>query len=261
MGVLIKIDGVTFNEKYIIDKVDVPEDEPIVPVTIEDYPVQDTLKGLYDLGGTAEASLVNHAPEPQVNDGDEKLDSGCEVKEDYITFSGVANVGRMLTYLRLPLTNGLTYVALFSVPSGERLVLSNKGSKVACLSLSNKMAVIGKNNTTYGIPFDAPINSNNFAIVALRATTSGVMVDRYTNGALARVPLVVDGTKVNAYEGVVDTWDNNAVQIGGAGTTASLDTAHISLAAIHEGAMTDDQLTDICEFVKNYGEQKGLTIE
>ena len=71
MGVLIKITGAHFKDPYIIKKVDIPEDdpvipdvpdEPIIPVTIADYPVYDTtLKGLYDLGGTEEASLVNHA--------------------------------------------------------------------------------------------------------------------------------------------------------------------------------------------------------
>ena len=261
MGVLIKIDGATFNEKYIIDKVDVPEDEPIIPVTIADYPVTDGLKGLYDLGGTAEATLVNHAPTPHINTADEKLESPVVVSEDYCTFTGTANTSRFLTYLRMPLENAITAVVLFRVQDGLRPILSNRtgGSTANAVGVTimNDRVLYGKdgNAEPSAISF-AQINSSNFAILAMSVSAERVDAYRYTNGAL---------NNLGYFEGAVNPWltgsTGNAIQIGGTGKTDGYQDADISLAAIHEGVMTEEQLTEICSFVKTYGKQKGLTIE
>ena len=83
MGVLIKIDGVIFDPEYIIGAVDVPDE----PVTIAEYPVQDTLMGLYDLGGTLEDSLVNRAPADNVTAETEvaALPSPTTLTDDSVT--------------------------------------------------------------------------------------------------------------------------------------------------------------------------------
>lgn len=268
MGVLIKIDGVTFDEKYIIKKVDVPEDEPIVPdepvvpVTIADYPVTNGLKGLYDLGGTAEATLVNHAPTPHINTADEKLESTVVVDEDCCTFTGAANKCRFLTYLRMPLENAITAVVLFRVQDGLRPILSNRTggdtSEAVGVTIMNDRVLYGKDGNVEpsAISF-AQINSNtSFAILAMSVSAERVDVYRYTNDAL---------NNLGHFEGAVNPWltgsTGNAVQIGGTGKSDAYQDADISLAAIHEGVLTDEQLEEVCEFVKTYGEQKGLTIE
>lgn len=272
MGVLIKIDGATFNEKYIIDKVEVPDDEPvvpdepIVPVTITDYPVQDGLKGLYDLGGTQEASLVNHAPEPHINTADEKIDGTYTVADDYIAFSGATNTTRMHTYLRLPLANSLTYIVLFRAPTNARVLIGNRSAGGSAnssgVSLRNDGVEFGNNGAYVARTFPA-INSDKFAILAMTVDENGLRVVRYTNDALS-APLYNSADDPDFVS--IDPWltgsTGNAVAIAGYGmaNNAGHD-ADIALAAIHEGVMTDEQLTEICAFVKAYGEQKGLTIE
>lgn len=271
MGVLIKIDGVTFDPKNIIDTVEIPDepivpDEPVVPVTIADYPVTDTLKGLYDLGGTAEASLVNHAPEPHVNTTAEKFDGTYAVADDYITFSGATNSTRMHTYLRLPLDHGLTYIAMFSVPTNARVLIGNRSAGGAAtaygVTLRNDGVEFG-NNGTYVIRTFPAINSDNFAILAMTVDENGLRVVRYTNDALI-APLYNSADDTDFVS--IDKWaagsSGNAIGIAGYSQSGNAHyDADISLAAIHEGVLTDEQLTEICAFVKNYGEQKGLTIE
>lgn len=264
MGVLIKIAGAKFIDPYIIGKVDIPDvpDEPVEPVTIADYPVQDGLKGLYDLGGTAEATLVNHAPEPHINTADEKLESLAVVSEDYCTFTGVANKCRLLTYLRMPLQNAITAVVLFRVQDGLRPLLSNRtgGSTANAVGVTimNDRVLYGKdgNAEPSAISFAQINSSTNFAILAMSVSAERVDAYRYTNGAL---------NNLGHFEGAVNPWltgsTGNAIQVGGTGKSDEYKDADISLVAIHEGVMTDEQLTEICAFVKNYGEQKGLAIE
>lgn len=288
MGKLIRINGVTFDPKYILKTIELPDepvipDEPIVPVTIADYPVQDGLKGLYDLGrydglGNENDPLENHAP----NGTNAVLADGntWTVGDDYAIFSGKTNVSRVITNIQLTLENTVTFVALFRVPTGRRPLIGNRrgtGSTATNfgLDLLNTEVHLCVGGKAQAYAFDTPINSDNFAILALRATTSGVMVDRYTNGVLTRVPFVstTDGTKMDCYEGVVDAWATNVTanvfKIGGNTLSNTDGDAHISLAAIHEGDITggvegvtvEDKLLEICQFVKAYGEEKGLTIE
>lgn len=269
MGFLIKIDGADFDEKYVVGRVEVREpDIPDEPVTIADYPVQDGLKGLYDLGGTAEATLVNHAPEPHVNTAAEKLDGTCDMKDGYVSISGATNASRMHTYLRLPQSDGLTYIVLFRVASGARVLLGNRsagsGATANGVSLRNDGVEFGKSGTYTTPSFkvgDTTVSINStdkFAILAMTATANELRVVRYTSGALS-APLY-------HFEGAIDAWasgsSGNAIGIGGysKGGNAFAD-ADISLAAIHAGALEDSQLAEVCEFVSKYGKQKGLAIE
>lgn len=267
MGVLIVCKDALFNEDNVFDHIQIKEPEiPEEPKTIDDYPVKDGLKGLYDLGGTAEASLVNHAPEPHVNTADEKIDGTYTVADDYITFSGATNSTRMHTYLRLPFENAITYVSLFRVPSGARVLIGNRSGQPASdshgVSLRNDAVEFGNNGTYVNRPFTA-INSDNFAILAMTAGEGGLRVVRYTNGELSD-PLYDSGDD-NTFVSL-DRWDDgsngNAVAIAGYSKSGNAKSdADIALTAIHDGVMTDEQLTEICAFVKTYGEQKGLTIE
>lgn len=262
MGVLIKIEGANFNDKYIIEKVEIPDvpDEPVIPVEIEDYPVQDTLAGLYALGGTEEDTLVNHAPDPK-NEQDESLQGSYEVADGYVNFKGSkAGTNRMLTYIRSKLSSTVTLVALFSVPDGgsygNRVIMGNRGggtdASAVGVSMLNDCVRFATNGAITEKDYPTPILSDNFAILALTIDPNGCRVVRYTNGSL---------TTLVDYEGAINAWGTNAIQIGGDSSSNAYDPAKISLAAIHEGAVTDEQLTEICAFVKQYGEQKGLTIE
>lgn len=299
MGILIKCEGTTFDKKYIIDTVELPDPEceheydnacdaecnlcgatrtvthnyvdgycticgkkdPNKVWTIAEYPVQDTLKGLYDFGGTAEASVVNHAPTPHINTADVALHKpeNITISEDYCTFTGNTTTSKVLTYLRMPLANAVTAVALFRVPEGVREIVANStgGSGVTSIgfSLLNDRLSFGVNGALTSRTFTA-INSDNFAILAVTVEPNGCRVERYTNGGLVNL---VD------FEGTVEAWQagstGNAIQIGGGGKSNIYPDADISLAAVHEGVLTDEQLESICQFVKNYGEQKGLTIE
>lgn len=239
---------------------------PDNPYTLDEYPVQEGLQGLYSLGGTAEDSVVNHALNPTVepSGGTPKLDGTYVVDDSYVTFSGNANGSRMQTYLRLPLdSNGLTVVALFRVPYQsptlqERALIGNRmgGTSSSGFVLRNGSVMYIHNNSTETTKFagGAAIVSNNFAILAMTLDTTGYRVVRYSNGTLTE--MCEDYTKG------LDTWGaQNAIQIGGYSAGEPLADADISLAAIHTGVLDDVQLTDICEFVKTYGEQKGLTIE
>lgn len=226
--------------------------DPNVPYTIDEYPVQDTLKGLYDLGGTAEATVANHASNP-ANTQTAVLQGAYEMADNYVTFSGATNSCRMLTYVPATLENKVTLVALFSVPDGYRNIIGNATATLG-LSLFNDRILLYANGTTVDPRYPSSINSQNFAVLALTADENGCRVVRYSNGVL--------NTLVD-YEGAVDGWTASSVPfiIGGSSTGANYKAARISLAAIHEGKLTDAQLESVCEFVKAYGEQKGLTIE
>lgn len=264
MGVLIKIDGVKFDDKYILKKVDVPEDdtiapdEPVVPVTIADYPVTDTLVGLYDLGGTEEASLVNHAPEPHVNTNDENLVGTYTVEDGYIRFTGKLADTRMHTYIPSNLANGVTLVALFSLPNiadgKHRAIISNRRAGTGTstgLTLLNNGVQFDEGGTTITKPVAFTI-SENFVVRAVTATPNGVRVVTYTDNGFETLL---------EYEGSITEWTTNVWQIGGNGTGNTGEDANIALAAMHEGDMTDEQLADICAFVREYGKQKGLVVE
>lgn len=275
MGGLIVIKGAHFTDPYIIGKVDIPADDPIVPgvpdipdePVVEDYPVKDGLKGLYDLGGydalgNEHDPTTNHAPTPHINTAATALNKpeNITISEDYCTFTGAENNARMLTYLRMPLSNAITAVVLFSVPDGVRTLVSNKsgGSGITAIGtcLQNDKVIFATNNAAAERTF-APINSTNFAILAMTVSPNGVRVARYTNGVLDEL--------VN-FKGTVDAWSTgstgNAIVVGGSVRTNVNQAAHISLAAIHEGVLDNDQLESICKFVYNYGKNtKGLTIE
>ena len=298
MGILIKCAGSTFAPKYVIDTVEIPDVEceheydnacdaecnlcgatravthdyvdgycticgkkdPNKVWTIAEYPVKAGLKGLYDLGGTAEDSLVNHAPEPHVNTAAEKIDGTYVVKDDYITFSGATNSTRFHTYLRLPAENAITYVSLFRVPSGARVLIGNRtgsdASWASGVNLRNDAVEYGENGTHVIKTFPA-INGDNFAVLAMTAEVDGLRVVRYTDGML---------NELYTSDGAIDGWGGgptgNAVAIAGYGKSSAANAdADIALTAIHEGVLTDEQLTEICQFVKTYGEQKGLIIE
>ena len=288
MGVLIVCKDALFDEENVFGKVQIKEpDVPAEPKTIADYPVQDGLQGLYDLGedyGLVNEndlwSPINYAPTDAYYQPTDtpQFAGNCNIEENYVTFSGKGSDARMHTYLRIPLVagatdgydghNGLTYVALFSVPGGtlkERPIIGNRTSSIPNLSLTNAHVFFARNgasvtNCVFG--GDGAINSNAFVILAMTADANGFKVMRYKDGALDTVPLVVDGVKVNAYEGVVDAWSNLAIQIGGNSTSTNYADAHISLAAVHTGKLTDEQLEEVCEFVYDYGKNtKDLDIE
>lgn len=231
--------------------------EDVVRYSIGSYPVQDTLKGLYDLGGTQKASLVNHAPAGVTPTFYGTYDAdGSAVK-----FTGRTNSNFLDTGLKIVPENTVTIVALFSVPTGFRTIIGcrfNNSPVAGGMSLLNKNIIYCVDGTAKLEAFDA-INSNNFAILALQASTQdsvGVCkVWRYTNGSLSD-PLVDYSGAITDWSDAITNW-----RIGGDKMSSSHDDAYISLAAIHEGVLTDEQLESVCEFVKVYGEQKGLTIE
>ena len=238
--------------------------DPDYLYTLNDYPVTDTLIGLYDLGGTADASLANRSAEVGGTDGTDHSKTpdlqGATVSEDWVTFTGLANQSRMLTYVPTSLTaETITLVALFSVPAGQtplnRVIIGNRGGSTATtqmgISLWNDGVRFGSNGKLTTKSF-ASINSNNFAILALTMDESHIRVVRYSNSGV---------TTLLEYEGHIEAWTNRYFVLGGDSTSTGGGTAHISLAAIHKGDMKDEQLEEICRFVKTYGEKKGLTIE
>ncbi|MBR5593890.1 MAG: hypothetical protein IKW46_07455 [Bacteroidaceae bacterium] len=232
-----------------------------LPVTIADYPVQDGLQGLYDLGGTAEASVTNHAQKPTYtpSGGTPKLEGVNEgdIAGNYVTFSGATNGCRLSTYLRIPLVEeGLTYVALFSVTEAngksDRPIISNcNGSGGVGFRLGNCGVRYVSNGVAYAPPnytYDTPIVSDKFAILAVTFDANGYRVVRYTNNRIV---------EWDAKDTVITDWGGGAIQLGGESTSSvSTATAHISLAAVHTGKLTDAQLEEVCKFVYDYGVQK-----
>ena len=257
MGVLIKIDGVTFTEPNIIGKVEIPVD----PVYITDYPDRETdttLKGLYALGGTVDATLTNHASEPHANLQDESLEGAYVMADSYVEFSGVANQCRMNTYLQTDTAKATTLIALFSVQPEQgavydyRPIISARLAGKNGYSLMSGHAYLGMGGTATAVPATDAINSNNFAILTMVTDEQGCRVYRYTNDSL-----VLLGER----EGTVDGIETAKFVIGGNSTSNNYPAAKISLAAIHDSAVPVDKLEDICAFVKDYGKYKGLIIE
>ena len=235
-----------------------------LPVTIADYPVQDGLQGLYDLGGTAEASVTNHAKNPTYTPtSTPQLEGAYEMADNYVTFTGAGNSCRMSTYLRIPLVEeGLTYVALFSVTEAggksDRPIISNcNGSGGVGFRLGNCGVRYVSNGVAYAPPnytYDTPIVLDKFAILAVTFDANGYRVVCYTNNQLV---------EWDSKDTVITDWGGGALQLGGeSSASTSTATARISLAAIHTGKLTDAQLEEVCEFVYDYGTNtKGLDIE
>ena len=277
MGVLIKIAGAKFADPYIIDKVDIPADDPIIPdepvepVYLTDYPVQDTLKGLYDLGyATERGTFYNHANPDLVPTLVELTADGGKFTEEanYVTISGNTNKCRIDTGI-LPkfANNPVTYVALFSVPSatgvnhwrpiiGCRRNTSDGDKGVDLLNGCAEYCTGGKaylsKNATNTTGF---IHTAHFVVLALTFSTTGYTLYRYTNNALDT--LYSDTVSIE-----FGTTTADAIKIGGDSVSNGAADANISLAAIHEGVLDYDQLKSVCEFVYKYGKNtKGLSIE
>ena len=232
--------------------------DDVVVLSIGSYPVTDTLFGLYDLGGTVDATLVNHAPEPHVNTQDESIVGTYTVADGYIHFTGALATTRIHTYIPSDLANQVTLVALFALPNigdgGHRAIISNRRAGTGTstgLTLLNNGVQFDEGGTVITKPV-AYESSENFVVRAVTATPNGVRVVTYTDNGFETLL---------EYEGSITEWSTNVWQIGGNGTGNIGEDANIALAAMHEGDMTDEQLESICAFVKAYGEQKGLTVE
>lgn len=256
MGVYIKIPNVTFtkyigiaeieDEPIVPDVPDVP-DEPTVPDT---YPVTDTLKGLYYLGGTQDETLVDHSG----NGNNASVQGAVTYADGYATFTGAPNANRINTPIQVSTTTKNTIVALFRVPTGIRHIASNLSNSTthlgfACSNGSVFVVAGGSTNNN----FQSTINTSNFTIVAWSVDSDGVRVVRDVDGSVVEVmskPLNVDAF-------------TETLVIGGArqGLSWTAD-ADIALVSIHEGDMTDEQLQQIFNYVRNkYAVDKGLTVE
>ena len=243
------------------DVPDVPDepDEPIIPDT---YPVTDnTLKGLFYLGGTLEESIFNHA------DGMSDTAAGGVAVNDgnpYATFTGTETAGRIITDIITDPNNTTTIVALFRVPTGKRPIVSNCAMGKPHITITNKDVRYRLNNTADATTFAGGdiVSTTNFALVALTASTNGFRAVKSTSGGNF-VTLASDTVGV-------DAWGTDKFNIGGAHTSFSYtDPADIAFVSIHEGDITggvagvtvEDKLQEIFAYVRAYGEGKGLTIE
>lgn len=255
MGVYIKIPNVTFKKYIGIAEI---EDEPIVPdvpdepvlVTIDDYPVKDsTLKGLYDLSGTQTEAIKDHSG----NGNDATVvGTGVTFEGNFAHFTGANLENHIATGVSTSVANKTTIVALFRVPTGARSIVSNYSSTKG-FNFTNKMvyieAVSNGGSKTFN---DTTVGANGFAICAVSVDANGLRAVKYNNGALDELVSATTEPKACSTD----------FRIGGSpATTNPANDADIALVAIHEGAMTEAQLESICEFVKTYGEQNGLTIE
>lgn len=259
MGIAIRIADATFT-KYI-GVVEFTEDEPDIPVvpdepTVPDaYPVTDTLKGLYYLGGTLDESLVNR----KEGGTNATAGSGVSVNDGnpYATFTGTESSGRIMTGITTSADNTTTIVALFRVPTGKRLIVSNGASSKPHLTLSNKDVRYWKETVRSDVPFEGGdiVSTTNFALVALTASTDGLRAVKSTVGG--------DFVTLASDNSGVDAWSATGFSIGGASVGFSYtDTADIALVSIHEGDVTDLQLKQIFNYVRNkYAVDKGLTVE
>jgi hypothetical protein len=255
MGVYIKIPNVTFTKYIGIAEIedepitpDVPDvpDEPTVPDT---YPVTDTLKALYYLGGTQDESLVD-----QSGNGNNAtvIGTGITYSDGYATFTGAGNSNRLKTELLPSVTDGITVVALFRVPTGKRAIVSNYKSGNAGFAFTNDRVEFVSGAAFSRGTFTAINSTDNFAICAWNINQNGYSAVRDVNGTL---------TELKSGNATVDDW-TQPLCIGGYYTNISLnDTADIALVSIHEGDVTDEQLQQIFAHVRWYGESKGLTIE
>lgn len=262
MGLYIKIPNVTFKNYIGIAEI---EDEPIIPdvpdvpdePTITDtYPVTDTLKGLFYLGGNPTDSLFNHAVE---DGGTAEIPSTASVdfsNANYATFSGDMKASRITTrVITAAPESGVTMVALFRVPTGNRSIVS------AYQTSANKGFVFG-NERCYAHAgsggqrhYDTAVNSDNFAICAFYAGPNGLRVVKSGNdGAVSKIYQLNDA---------LTAWTaSGGITIGGGQTNVSFnDTADIALVSIHEGEVGEELLQDIFAHIRWYADSKGLTIE
>lgn len=213
------------------------------------YPVTDTLKGLYYLGGTQDDSLVD-----QSGNGNDATVTGTGVTfaDGYASFTENGNLNRINTPI-LPTTDKkTTIVALFRVPTGYRSIVANYKSSNNGFIFTNYRVEVVTSGAFDKTAYPSAINSNNFAICAWTIDQNGFQAVKDSGG---------DHTQLAAKEIAVDTFKQNIV-IGGYYTNVSYnDNADIALVSIHEGELSDPQLKQIFAFVRNYGESKGLTIE
>ena len=257
MGIAIRIADATFTKHIGIAEI---EDDPIIPdvpdePTVHDtYPVTDTLKGLYYLGGTEAESLVNHAEGG--SNATVPSNSTFAVSDAYATFTGNEGSSRIATGITTAPTNKTTIIGLFRVPTGVRVIASNRAYQTSHITLTNWQASyrVGGTGSYTRFKDNQIINSDaNFALLAMTANTDGCRVVRHSDGELVELA---------NYSGGIDEWTTQQFFIGGAAANASENaTADIALVSIHEGEMTDEQLQQIFAHVRWYGESKGLTIE
>lgn len=277
MGVYIKIPNVTFTKYIGIAEI---TDEPIVPdvpdvpvcehvydneydttcnkcgavreVDVPDtYPVTDTLKGLYYLGGTVDESLVDHSG----NGNNATLVGSITTADGYATFTGTGTTNRMDTPIKTSVENKTTAVVMFRVPTGMRSIVSNyKGSNNYGFVFTNNRAYITADGNSGNKAFSATINSaTNFAICAISIDVNSCRVVKDGNGTLVEL--------MNFTDGGIYQW-TQTFSIGGYRSNLSMnENADIALVSIHEGEVSDPQLQQIFEHVRWYGESKGLTIE
>lgn len=261
MGLCFKITNATFKKHIGIADIeenpiipDVPDepaipDVPNEPAIPDTYPVTDTLKGLYYLGGTVEESLVN-----QSGNGDKAtLIGSITLEESYATFTGAMNVNRIDTDVATPIESGVTMVALFRVPTGRRAIVSTYKASNGGFVFSNDYAFVatsdgGTNKGTYTDTNE----SSNFVICAFSANTEGLRVVKDVSGAIAEI--YTADCEPRAYA--------QNVTIGGGRSNITMgDNADIALVSIHDGELTDAQLQQIFAYVRKYGEDKGLVVD
>lgn len=238
------------------------------PYHIDNYPVQDTLSGLFVLGGTKEESLVNHNKKSTTTPS-EILHTTPQVEygDNYVEFGGNAT-NRIATEVVANITEGITWVALFKVPKNARTIVGTRrgsGDTKTGMSLRNDSINICINKKSNLEDFNQKINSDNFSIVAMTATPDWCRVVRYFNEEL-----IIDDPLLY-YEGPIDVWELksmyqgknlNAVMIGGEqGTGNVYSSACISMVALHDGIISDEDLAKICDFMYVHGTRRGLTIE
>ncbi|MBR6728169.1 MAG: hypothetical protein IKM08_08235 [Clostridia bacterium] len=252
----MKIPDVTFKNYIGIAEIeetpvvpDVP-DEPTVPDT---YPVTDTLKGLYYLGGTAADSVVDHSG----NGNNATVKGTITYADGYATFTGTGTTNRMDTPVLTSYENNTTIVALFRVPTGNRSIVStfdtNQGGFVFANSRAHINAAIDGVGSGVNKVFAHTVGADNFALCAISVNNDVCRVVKDANGTIEEL---LNYTGEN-----ICNWQN-AVTIGGYRANVSWnDTADIALVSIHEGDVTDEQLQQIFAYVRWYGESKGLTIE
>ena len=281
MGVLIKINDATF-KKYIgtaeITDEPITPDVPDIPdapvceheydndydttcnicgavreVVIPDtYPATDTLKGLYYLGGDQEATLANHAD----GGSDAGLTGSLAYADGYATFTGDYNDSRIDTNIITSAENKTTVVALFRVREGVRYIVSNLASvKSACFT---NTAATHFTDAIKSVSYDEWLHTEDFVLCVFTVDKDGCSAMQDVNGV--QTELLNKAAKFEAdclAGGFTTPW-----VIGGSAKNVSYNaTADIAMVSIHEGEVTDEQLTQILAHVRWYAESKGLTVE
>lgn len=245
MGICIKIPDVTFKNYIGIAEI---EETPVVPDVPDTYPVTDTLKGLYYLGGTQEDSLVNHA-EGGSNAG---ITGSIIATDGYATFTGGHRDARVDTNITTSVENKTTIVALFRVPTGERYIVSNYAASTPGVCFTNGRTTVFLGSTS-NKTYSTVLNGENFVLCAWSVDGDGFTVVQDLSGTQREL---LTYSEPGCLTGFTKPW-----VIGGCAANLSYnETADIALVAIHEGDVTDEQLQQIFAHVRWYGESKGLTI-